>query len=63
MPGLIMLDDQRPHLTVMAEDGVHVLPVALIEDVIKGSQETSVLTDPVIRRIVEEWLDGVKVSV
>ena len=53
------IDDRRPHLTVVAEDGVHVLPVALVEDVIKGRQESSILTDPVVRRIVEEWLEKV----
>ena len=56
---LTNIDDRRPHLTVVAEDGVHVLLVALVEDVIKGRQESSILTDPVVRRIVEEWLEKV----
>ncbi|WP_366302052.1 hypothetical protein [Pseudomonas atacamensis] len=48
--------DQRPHLMVVASDGAHVIPRALIQSVIDGKQPSSILTEPVGQRIVEEWL-------
>jgi hypothetical protein len=53
------LADQRPHLMVVTSDGVHVLPEALIRDVVSGAQPSSVLTEPVVQRIIEEWLQKV----
>ncbi|WDG52482.1 hypothetical protein [Pseudomonas chlororaphis] len=51
--------DQRPHLTVAADDGVHVLPCELVRSVIAGDKPSAILTEPVVRRIIEEWLQGV----
>ncbi|AMS13156.1 hypothetical protein A3218_02065 [Pseudomonas chlororaphis] len=51
--------DQRPHLTVTADDGVHVLPCELVRSVIAGDKPSAILTEPVVRRIIEEWLQGV----
>ena len=51
--------DQRPHLTVTADDGVHVLPCELVRSVIAGDKPSVILTEPVVRRIIEEWLQGV----
>ena len=51
--------DQRPHLTVIASDGVHVLPHALVQSVIDGDKPSSILTEPVVQRIIEEWLQQV----
>ena len=51
--------DQRPHLMVVASDGVHVLPHALVQSVIDGDKPSSILTEPVVRRIIEEWLQKV----
>lgn len=48
--------DQRPHLTVVASDGAHVIPRALIQSVIDGKQTSTILTEPVVQRIIEEWL-------
>lgn len=48
--------DQRPHLMVVASDGAHVIPRALIQSVVDGKQPSSILTEPVVQRIVEEWL-------
>jgi hypothetical protein len=39
--------DHRPHLLVAASDDVHVLPKALIRDVVAGTQPSSILTEPV----------------
>ncbi|MBT9268573.1 hypothetical protein KKQ10_27215 [Pseudomonas sp. MG-9] len=51
--------DQRPHLTVTADDGVHVLPSDLVRSVITGDKPSAVLTEPVVRRIIEEWFQRV----
>jgi hypothetical protein len=51
--------DQRPHLTVTAEDGVHVLPCHLVRSVIAGEEPSAILTEPVVRRIIEEWFQRV----
>ena len=50
--------DHRPHLMVVASDAVHVIPQALIRDVVSGTQPSSVLTEPVVQRIIEEWLES-----
>lgn len=49
------LADHRPHLTVVAEDGVHVIPLALVREVVSGGKPSSILTEPVVRRIIAEW--------
>ncbi|NWC20358.1 hypothetical protein HX787_08045 [Pseudomonas tolaasii] len=48
--------DQRPHLMVVASDAVHVVPHALVQAVIAGDKPSSILTEPVVQRIIEEWL-------
>lgn len=47
--------DRRPHLVLVAADGVHVLPHALVQSVIDGDKPSSILTEPVVQRIIEEW--------
>jgi hypothetical protein len=39
-------------------DGVHQIPHALIRSIIKGEKPSSILTEPVLRRIIKEWLKG-----
>ncbi|WP_460091111.1 hypothetical protein [Pseudomonas sp. S2_E02] len=51
--------DQRPHLTVTAEDGVHVLPCDLVRSVIAAEEPSAILTEPVLRRIIEEWFQRI----
>jgi hypothetical protein len=51
--------DQRPHLTVVASDAVHVLSCDLVRSVITGDKPSVILTEPVVRRIIEEWLQQV----
>ena len=51
--------DQRPHLMVVASDAVHVIPCALVQSVIAGDKPSSILTEPVVQRIIEEWLQQV----
>ena len=51
--------DQRPHLVVVASDGAQVIPHALVQSVIAGDKPSSILTEPVVQRIIEEWLQQV----
>lgn len=51
------IEDERPHVCVQASDGVHVIPHALIGSIIKGDKPSSILTEPVLRRVLEEWLE------
>jgi hypothetical protein len=50
---------QRPHLSVTAHDGVHVLSCELLRSVIAGDKPSTILTEPVLRRIIEEWFQQV----
>ena len=47
--------EQRPHLMVVASDGAHVIPHALVRSVIAGDKPSSILSEPVVQRIIEEW--------
>jgi hypothetical protein len=49
--------DHRPHLCVAASDGAHVIPVALVRSIVNGEKPSNILTEPVVRRIIEEWLE------
>ncbi|CAI8809213.1 hypothetical protein [Pseudomonas chlororaphis] len=51
--------DHRPHLMVVASGGAHVIPRSLVQSVIDGKQPSSILTEPVVQRIIEEWLQKV----
>lgn len=51
--------DHRPHLTVTADNDVHVLPCDLVRSVIAGDKPLIILTEPVLRRIIEEWFQKV----
>ena len=51
--------DRRPHLMVAASDGAHVIPRALVQSVIDGKKPSIILTEPVVQRIIEEWLQKV----
>ncbi|WP_312143237.1 hypothetical protein [Stutzerimonas kunmingensis] len=57
MGDVVELEDMRPHVVVHAADAAHVLPVSLLEDVAKGAKPSEILTEPVIQRIIEEWLE------
>ena len=50
------ITDRQPHVVVEASDGLHVIPHSLLRDVIAGRQPSSILTEPVLQRIVEEWM-------
>lgn len=51
--------DQRPHLMVAASDGAHVIPRALVQSVIAGDKPSAILSEPVVQRIIEEWLERI----
>jgi len=59
MQNVVELTDRKPHVSVIASDGVHVIPACLLRDVIAGRQPSSILTEPVLQRIVEEWMQQV----
>lgn len=52
----IDLGERLPHVVAQTMGAAHVIPVTLLRDVIAGRTEASILTEPVLRRIVEEWL-------
>lgn len=56
------LADHRLHLTVAAEDGVHVIPLALVQEIVSGGKPSSILTEPVVRRIIAEWFERISSS-
>lgn len=58
----INLGERLPHVVVQTDGAVHVIPVTLLRDVIAGRTEASILTEPVLRRIVGEWLAFVQPS-
>jgi len=53
------ITDRQPHVVVEAADGVHCIPHSLLREVIAGRQPSSILTEPVLQRIVEEWMQKV----
>lgn len=53
------LGDRQPHVVVQTDGAAHVIPVSLLREVISGRIEANALTEPVLRRIVEEWLKRV----
>ncbi|AXA25657.1 hypothetical protein [Pseudomonas putida] len=57
MGDVVSLEGMKPHVVVQASDAAHVIPVALLEDVVKGAKPSEILTEPVIQRIIEEWLE------
>lgn len=57
MGDVVQMEDMRPHVVVRATDSAHVIPVSLLEDVANGAKPSKVLTEPVIQRIIEEWLE------
>lgn len=58
MGEVIDIESKQPHMVVHASDAAHVIPVSLLEDVAKGTKPSSILTEPVLQRIIEEWLKG-----
>ncbi|WP_454846077.1 hypothetical protein [Pseudomonas farris] len=56
---ILDLADHRPHLTIVADNGIHVMPVALVREVIAGEKPSSILTESVLRRIIAEWIERV----
>ncbi|MBD1553617.1 hypothetical protein [Pseudomonas typographi] len=49
--------DHTPHVALEAADGVHVIPVLLLQAVIRGQKPSSVLTEPVLQSIINAWLE------
>ena len=50
---VVSMDEHRAHFCIDADDGVHVVPVALVEDWAAGKKEPH---PAVARKIIAEWL-------
>lgn len=59
MGEVVDIESKQPHLVVHASDGTHVIALSLLEDVAKGAKPSVILTEPMVRRIIEEWLQQV----
>ncbi|MNJ62644.1 hypothetical protein D3C77_584930 [compost metagenome] len=59
MGEVVDIESKQPHLVVHASDTAHVIPLSLLEGVAKGAKPSVILTEPVIQRIIEEWLQQV----
>lgn len=47
------------HLVVHTESGVHVVPTSTVRRVASGKEPLEALGEPVLRRIIAEWLEAV----
>jgi hypothetical protein len=57
MGDVVDMGDYRPHLAVKGTDGViHVMPVALVMDVVQGTKPLSIIPEPVIRAMLGDFL-------
>lgn len=59
MGEVVDIESKQPHLVVHVSDAAHVIPLSLLEDVAKGAKPSVILSEPVVRRIIEEWLQQV----
>ena len=57
---IVNLDDHRPHITISCADGVHVMPVSLMKDVISGKKCLTQIESwgEIIKPILKHFLDG-----
>jgi len=53
---MIDFTETQPHLTIPTDNEVHIIPVSTIKSVIAGKKESTVLTEPVIKAILKDWL-------
>lgn len=54
---VINLVESQPHVMIQTHDGdAHVVPVSTFREIAKGTYPSSNLGEPVLRRIIEEWL-------
>jgi|GEM_PF-5409118 len=56
------LEYRRPHASAIASNGMRILPLSLPRDVVDGKRPASILTEAVLQRIVEEWLEGIQIN-
>ena len=52
---VLRLDDYRPHVTIPAEDAVHVVPLAYFRAWLRGD-DVEPIPAGVLRTIVSDWL-------
>ncbi len=58
---IVNIEEAKPHLTVNCGETIHVIPVALIEDVIAGKKDFTQLDDweTLLKTILRDWLDSI----
>lgn len=50
------LDAQKPHLTIVCSDAVHVVPLAYFDALVAG-EAVEPLTQPMLAAILRDWLE------
>lgn len=58
MAKVVDLDEQRPHVTIWVGDHAHIIPTLNVERWITG--EIELPEAEILRRIIQEWWDGIK---
>jgi len=57
MSEVIDLAEHQPHLTVLTDEAVHVVPVSLVRDWIRGVGEPP---QDLVRTVLREWLEAIE---
>lgn len=54
---VVQISDYRPHFCIKDVDGnYHVLPKALIDSIVEGNVDVSVLGESLISAILKDWM-------
>lgn len=53
---MIDISEKQEHVTVEAEGSVHVIPMSLLRNIASGKKESLILTEPVVRAIIKDWI-------
>ena len=59
----INIEDYKPHLTIVCEKGIHIIPLSVFKKIVDFKLKITELEDyeTIIPRILEEWLAFLKV--
>jgi len=60
MDDIIKLDAHRPHITIKARDGVHVVPAIYFEKIIAGKEilEIDINNEDMFVAIITDWYNS-----
>lgn len=60
MSSVVDIDDYRPHMCIEGPGRVHVIPVAMIQNIIDGEMSVNDIEDPhLMRDILADWLQSI----